>query len=79
MPFIRAPEVAAVDRNVCDACGLCMPLCPTQAIELHRDGLLILEPRCTGCRKCINPCPVHALRMVPPTAVLPMIPIPALA
>jgi len=41
-----------------------MPLCPTLAIEMHHDGLSIVEERCTGCRKCIAPCPVHALRMV---------------
>ena len=63
MPAAVRTEIAVVDRAVCDQCGLCMPLCPTQAIEMHRDGLLIVEPKCTGCRKCIAPCPVHALAM----------------
>lgn len=63
MPPALRTEIAAVDRAVCDQCGLCMPLCPTQAIEMHRDGLLIVESKCTGCRKCIAPCPVHALAM----------------
>ena len=75
MPHSRHLGVAAVDRNICDECGLCMPLCPTLAIEMHRDGLSIVEPRCTGCRKCIAPCPVHALRMVdlPLTEVPPLV------
>lgn len=53
-----------VDRMICDACGLCMPLCPPTAIHMRRDGLLVDPVACTGCRKCIAPCPVGALRMV---------------
>ena len=70
MRAARAMTIAAVDRQLCDACGLCMPLCPTLAIEMQREGLRIVDEACTGCRKCIAPCPVGALRMVPaaPTA-----------
>ena len=61
----RTPElVAAVDRTLCDECGLCMPLCPPAAILMRRDGLHVLADVCTGCRKCIAPCPVGALAMV---------------
>jgi Na+-translocating ferredoxin:NAD+ oxidoreductase RNF subunit RnfB len=65
MPQQPATEVAVVDRAVCDACGLCMPLCPPAAIAMRRDGLLVSAAVCTGCRKCIAPCPVGALTMVP--------------
>ena len=57
-------QVAVVDEQVCDACGLCLPLCPPEAIHLSRDGLSVDRERCTGCVKCIAPCPVGALRMV---------------
>jgi Fe-S-cluster-containing hydrogenase component 2 len=43
---------------------LCVPLCPPSAIELTRAGLLIDAPVCTGCQKCIAPCPVFALSMI---------------
>ena len=59
-----ARQVAVVDRQLCDACGLCMPLCPPAAIEMRREGLLVSAAACTGCRKCIAPCPVGALSMV---------------
>ena len=64
MPRIP-PAVAAVDRQLCDECGLCMPLCPPMAIEMRREGLLVDPLVCTGCEKCIAPCPVGALAMIP--------------
>ncbi|HVE77982.1 MAG TPA: 4Fe-4S dicluster domain-containing protein [Gemmatimonadaceae bacterium] len=61
----RPATVAVVDPLRCDACGLCMPLCPPGAIAMRREGLLIDAATCTGCRKCIAPCPVGALTMTP--------------
>jgi ferredoxin len=65
MPLAPSAQVAAVDLLLCDACGLCMPLCPPSAIHMRREGLLIDDRACTGCHKCIAPCPVGALSMVP--------------
>ena len=64
VPRHESPQVAVVDSNRCDECGLCVPLCPPNAIELRRAGLLIDARVCTGCQKCIAPCPVFALTMV---------------
>ena len=56
--------IDVVDRQLCDECGLCMPLCPPMAIEMRREGLLVDAATCTGGTKCIAPCPVGALSMV---------------
>ena len=66
MPQRPPIEVARVDHLLCDACGLCMPLCPPTAIGMRREGLVIDVTLCTGCRKCIAPCPVGALTMIAP-------------
>jgi ferredoxin len=64
MPLSPPALIAVVDRQLCDECGLCMPLCPPTAIHMRREGLLVDPMACTGCRKCIAPCPVGALTMV---------------
>ena len=64
MPIPRRPHaIAVVDLDLCDECGLCLPLCPPEAIHMNRKGLVIDRQACTGCVKCIAPCPVGALAM----------------
>ena len=64
MPLPATHPIAVVDNDLCDTCGLCLPLCPPGAIHLSRGGLTVDPVSCTGCVKCIAPCPVGALRMV---------------
>lgn len=65
MPPLPPAEIAVVDLAMCDRCGLCLPLCPPEALHLERNVLTVDGERCTGCRKCIRPCPVGALTMAP--------------
>ena len=64
MRRVMPDTIAVVDLAVCDRCGLCLPLCPPEAIHLELNNLTVDEATCTGCEKCIAPCPVGALAMV---------------
>jgi ferredoxin len=64
MRRITPATVAAVDLAACDRCGLCLPLCPPEALHLERNMLTVDRGSCTGCEKCVAPCPVGALAMV---------------
>ena len=66
MRRVTPDTIAVVDLAVCDRCGLCLPLCPPEAIHLELNVLTVDGATCTGCEKCIAPCPVGALAMVAP-------------
>ncbi|MCL2062857.1 MAG: 4Fe-4S binding protein [Candidatus Cloacimonetes bacterium] len=43
---------------VCNQCGKCMPLCPTQALSYNSQGVVILDKNeCSGCLICVAECP----------------------
>jgi len=56
-------QKAVVDSNICTGCGICVDVCPTQAIELI-DGIAKVNPeKCTGDKLCVEACPVQAISM----------------
>ncbi len=61
-PHFRKIELQVADCVLCDAC---MPVCPTEAIELGAGGLEIAQPLCYGCGRCVDICPTQALQLHP--------------
>ncbi|MDI6731015.1 MAG: 4Fe-4S binding protein [Candidatus Margulisbacteria bacterium] len=54
---------AVVDPNICTGCGICVDVCPSQAIELV-DGLAkVNSDKCNGDVTCVDACPVQAIAM----------------
>ena len=51
----------AVDPDVCVLCGLCVGVCPPNALALEPAVLRVLD-HCTGCGWCVPYCPVGAIR-----------------
>jgi ferredoxin len=50
-----------VYRNTCIGCGICVGVCPNQAITLV-DGRAVIDPSlCTSCGQCVINCPVNAI------------------
>ena len=47
----------------CNQCGLCIDLCPVQAIKRLPSGVVSINKNtCIGCQSCVAFCPRHVMR-----------------
>ncbi len=58
-----APDGAStyIISSDCMGCGVCVPMCPLDAIVEARNQLVILKRMCDGCGRCTPYCPVQAI------------------
>jgi len=54
---------ASVDLQRCTGCGLCVEVCPMDAIHVNGDAAVVDEALCRGCGVCANECPNDAIRL----------------
>jgi len=54
---------AQIDQDACTGCGLCMEVCPVEAISLKDGKAKVDEDQCTECGACSEECPTHAIRI----------------
>jgi Na+-translocating ferredoxin:NAD+ oxidoreductase RNF subunit RnfB len=59
------------DRSECTGCGLCVDICPVNAIRMENDFPIIDTNWCIGCGVCAVPCPASAVRLVRRGDMLP--------
>lgn len=66
IPLDPDPHFRKIDLRQADCiqCGLCLPVCPTEAITLP-DALAIAQDLCYGCGRCVPTCPTDALHLLP--------------
>jgi len=50
-----------IDYNKCIGCGICVPLCPMEAILIKDNKAVIEYSKCRGCKMCIRVCPKKAI------------------
>ncbi|MFQ6068345.1 MAG: 4Fe-4S binding protein [Candidatus Bathyarchaeia archaeon] len=56
-----SPEKAFVIADLCDGCGICVQVCPVNAIAMEAEKAKINPFMCIGCGACIPICPKEAI------------------
>jgi heterodisulfide reductase subunit A len=54
--LFHAPTVAKVNLNLCTGCGMCVQVCPYEALSLKDGKVEINEVLCEGCGTCSATC-----------------------
>jgi len=64
---VSIPRLVEVDADQCFNCGMCITLCPVEAITMDKDGSVVFNrEKCVGstCSACVDACPSRAIRSV---------------
>ena len=56
-----SPEVAYIIQEKCDNCGVCIEVCPVNAVEKSDEVVMINPISCIGCGICVPRCPREAI------------------
>jgi len=51
-----------VNKKKCTGCGVCIEVCPVNAIKLQKDKAVISD-ECVECGACVNECPNEAISL----------------
>jgi ferredoxin len=51
----------SVNSKICNGCGACVEVCPTNALSLHHNLAFIDQDLCQGCIVCVDACPQGAI------------------
>ncbi len=57
------PAVAFVNPQLCNLNKMCIPECPTNAIEIKENKAWVNEALCVGCGICTAVCPTEAIQI----------------
>ncbi len=56
----RAPYVY-IQPMICEGCGVCVEVCPMEAIKMEDGKAVVIREECRNCRICIRVCPEGAI------------------
>ena len=54
--LFHAPTIASVNIALCTGCGMCVDVCPYEAIKLEEEKAKVNEVLCEGCGTCSATC-----------------------
>ena len=52
-----------INQEKCTGCGLCVEVCPVEAISMENDKAKIDVEKCVDCGRCVEECPNEAISM----------------
>ena len=52
----------SVVPELCDVCGTCVGVCPSDVITIERNRIVFDNDRCVMCDACVFICPVGAVK-----------------
>jgi len=55
-------QIAVVDETMCVECGICVDVCPADAISVNGKAEIDTE-KCTGCGACVDECAQGAISL----------------
>jgi len=58
-----SPEVAYIVPEKCDACEVCIKVCPVAAVDKSSTGITLNPVSCIGCGICVPKCPKEAIEL----------------
>jgi len=61
-------NIAWIDLEKCEGCGLCEQVCRFDAIALQAGNYQVDPVVCDGCAACVHQCPTNAIKMEPQLA-----------
>ena len=61
-------QIAIIDQELCEHCGICAELCRFDAIRVQDDVYIVDPSACEGCALCFHQCPAEAIHMEEQTA-----------
>jgi Pyruvate/2-oxoacid:ferredoxin oxidoreductase delta subunit len=62
--MVASGYVSQVDESSCTSCGLCVGICPFEAISIIDEHAVIAWSKCLGCGICTTQCPNKALSLI---------------
>lgn len=61
---MASKRYAAVDKQICVACGACEIICPMEAIKVYMGCFAkVAQDICVGCGRCEKVCPANSIKM----------------
>ncbi len=61
--MVSSGYIASINKNLCTSCGVCVSMCPFEALIMDDTSTLDWE-RCMGCGVCVNQCSANAISLV---------------